>query len=420
MGNGIDAMRAIRLRLLRGLLVATGDPRYRVELAGGEAVGAPRDEALATLRIHDRGALFRLVIDPDLQLGELHTQGRLSLEGDAVSLIEAVFRAKTGGGWVRKLLARRLLERGLDQSLATSARSVQHHYDVGNEFYELWLDERMLYTCAYFPTASTGLEEAQVAKMDHVCRKLVLRPGDRVIEAGCGWGALALHMARSCGARVRAYNVSREQTLYAREQAEKQGLAERVDFIEDDYRNITGRCDAFVSVGMLEHVGPAHYGELGSVIDRCLEPEGRGLIHTIGRSQSQLVNPWIEKRLFPNARPPTLGEMMAIFEPHDFAVLDVENLRLHYAMTAEHWLRRFEHNRKRVVELVGEERARTWHLYLIGTTATFRASTMQLYQAVFTRAGNNRIPWTRAHLYTDEPSGFAEREPPWREGHGAV
>jgi cyclopropane-fatty-acyl-phospholipid synthase len=420
MGNGIDAMRAIRLRLLRGLLAATGDPRYRMELAGGEAVGAPREEALATLRIRDRGALFRLVIDPELQLGELHTQGRLSLEGDAVSLLEAVFRAKADVGRVRKLLSRRLLERGLGQSLAASARSAQHHYDVGNEFYELWLDERMLYTCAYFPTAPTGLEEAQVAKMDHVCRKLALRPGDRVIEAGCGWGALALHMARSCGARVRAYNVSREQTLYAREQAEKQGLAERVDFIEDDYRNITGRCDAFVSVGMLEHVGLAHYGELGSVIDRCLEPEGRGLIHTIGRSQSQRVNPWIEKRLFPNARPPTLGEMMAIFEPHDFAVLDVENLRLHYAMTAEHWLRRFERNRERVVELIGEERARTWHLYLIGTVATFRVSNMQLFQVVFTRATNDRIPWTRAHLYTDEPSGFAEHAPAWREGHGAL
>jgi len=420
MGNGIDAMRPIRLRMLRGLLAATGDPRCRMELAGGEAVGALQKEALATLRISDLGALFRLVIDPELQLGELYTQGRLSLEGDAVSLLEAVFRAKAGASWVGKLISRRLLGSGLDQSLAASARSAQHHYDVGNEFYELWLDERMLYTCAYFPTASTGLEEAQVAKMDHVCRKLALRPGDRVIEAGCGWGALALHMARSCGARVRAYNVSREQTLYAREQAEKQGLAERVDFIEDDYRHITGRCDAFVSVGMLEHVGLAHYGELGSVIDRCLEPEGRGLIHSIGRSRSQRVNRWIEKRIFPNARPPTLGEMMAIFEPHDFAVLDVENLRLHYAVTAEHWLRRFERNRRRVVELVGEERARTWHIYLTGTVATFRVSSMQLFQVVFTRASNDRIPRTRAHLYTDEPSGFAEHAPAWREENGAL
>jgi cyclopropane-fatty-acyl-phospholipid synthase len=156
------------------------------------------------------------------------------------------------------------------------------------------------------------------------------------------------------------------------------------------------------------------------VIDRCLEPEGRGLIHTIGRSQSQPVNPWIEKRLFPNARPPTLGEIMAIFEPHDFAVLDVENLRLHYEMTAEEWLRRFERNRQRVVELVGEERARTWHLYLTGTVATFRVGSMQLFQVVFTRAANNRIPWTRAHLYTSEPSGFAEYAPPSGEGHGAL
>jgi cyclopropane-fatty-acyl-phospholipid synthase len=390
------------------------------KLAGEEAVGASREEALATLRIGDRGALLRLVIDPELQLGELYTQGRLSIEGDAVSMIEAVFRGEGGAGWVRKLLWRRLLERSLDQSLASSTRSAQHHYDVGNEFYELWLDERMLYTCAYFPTRSTGLEEAQVAKMDHICGKLALRPGDRVIEAGSGWGGLALHMARRCGARVRAYNVSHEQTLYAREQAEKQGLADRVEFIEDDYRNIAGRCDAFVSVGMLEHVGTDHYGELGSVIDRCLEPEGRGLIHTIGRSQSQLVNPWIEKRLFPNARPPTLGEMMPIFEPYDFAVLDVENLRLHYAMTSAEWLRRYERNRSRIVELVGEERARTWHLYLAGTVATFRVGAMHLFQVVFTRANNNRIPWTRAYLYTGEPSGFAEQAPESQGGHGAL
>jgi cyclopropane-fatty-acyl-phospholipid synthase len=218
-------------------------------------------------------------------------------------------------------------------------------------------------------------------------------------------------MARNYGVSVRAFNVSREQTLYAREQAEKQGLAERVDFVEDDYRNITGRCDAFVSVGMLEHVGLAHYRELGNVIDRCLGPEGRGLIHTIGRSQSQAVNPWIEKRIFPNARPPTLGEMMPIFEPHDFAVLDVENLRLHYERTAAEWLRRFERNRKRAVELVGEERTRAWHLYLTGTVATFRVGAMHLFQVVFARASNNRIPWTRAYLYTGEAAGFAGQEP---------
>jgi cyclopropane-fatty-acyl-phospholipid synthase len=212
-------------------------------------------------------------------------------------------------------------------------------------------------------------------------------------------------MARWYGARVRAYNVSREQILYAREQAEKQGLAERVSFIEDDYRNVTGRCDAFVSVGMLEHVGLAHYPDLRRVVDRCLEPDGRGLVHTIGRTRSGRLARWIERRIFPNAHPPTLSEMMGVFEP-DFAVLDVENLRRHYALTLRHWLSRFEAHRERAIELVGPEQARTFHLYLAGSVAAYEAGSLELFQVVFTRIDNARFPWTRAHVYGGGPDGF--------------
>jgi cyclopropane-fatty-acyl-phospholipid synthase len=158
---------------------------------------------------------------------------------------------------------------------------------------------------------------------------------------------------------------------------------------------------------MLEHVGPACYGELGRVIDRCLAPTGRGLIHTIGRARPQGLNRWMVKRIFPHARPPSISEMMGIFEPNGFAVLDLENLRLHYERTALHWLRRFEAARSEIDALVGAERARAWHLYLAGTAASFRASTVQLYQVVFARAASAAIPWTRAHLYTGEPDGFA-------------
>src|SRR5690606_24874192 len=148
-------------------------------------------------------------------------------------------------------------------SLRKSRDNVYHHYDIGNEFYRLWLDEQLAYTCAYFPEPEVSLEAAQVAKFDHVCRKLNLRPGERVVEAGCGWGALALHMAREYGVTVRAYNVSREQIAYARRRAQEEGLADRVEFVEDDWRNVTGRYDAFVSVGMLEHVGKHNYRKLG-------------------------------------------------------------------------------------------------------------------------------------------------------------
>ena len=272
---------------------------------------------------------------------------------------------------------------------------------MGNDFYALWLDERMVYTCAYFARPELTLEEAQVAKLDHVCRKLRLRPEQRVLELGSGWGALAIHMARRYGARVRAFNVSVEQVAFAREQAEKQGVASRVEFVLDDYRNASGRWDALASVGMLEHVGPAHFAELGRVIARTLAPDGLGLIHTIGRSRPQPLNRWVATRIFPNAHPPSLSEIMRIFEPQDLAVLDVENLRRHYERTAAEWLARYQRSRRLVAERVPAETARGFELYLAGTVAAFRCAWMCLYQVVFTRAKNDAIPWTRADLYAE-------------------
>jgi len=392
-----------------------GDPELRVRLPGGDEVGAAPERSRGTVHLHDRGAVLRALLDPEFQFGELFMAGRLTVEGDLAALLTSVFSADADRGWIRRIVPKRLLERPLDQGQGRATENARHHYDVSNDFYRMWLDERMVYTCAYFPTPGLSLEEAQVAKMDHVCRKLALRRGEHVVEAGCGWGSLALHMARYYGVTVRAYNVSEAQVAWAREEAEKQGLAERVEFVLDDWREARGPCDAFVSVGMLEHVGLAHYEALGRLVDRCLAPHGRGLLHTIGRAKAQRLNRWIERRIFPNAMPPTLGQMMRVFEPNDFVVLDVENLRLHYARTAEHWLHRFEAAREEIEALVGPERSRAWHLYLAGTVASFRASTAQLYQAVFTRTRNDRIPRTRAGLYTDEEDGFGS----WEEASAA-
>jgi cyclopropane-fatty-acyl-phospholipid synthase len=273
---------------------------------------------------------------------------------------------------------------------------VHRHYDLGNDFYRLWLDERMVYTCAYFPTPDAGLEEAQVAKMDLVCRKLALRPGETVVEAGCGWGALALHMAEHHGVTVKAYNVSREQVRFARERARARGLEGRVQFVEDDYRAIRGEYDAFVSVGMLEHVGRANYPALGAVIDRTLKPFGRGLLHFIGRDQPRPLNAWIRKRIFPGAYPPTLDEALGgVLVPAGLTVTDVENLRLHYAKTLSHWRSRFERAMREVAGRFGETFARGWRLYLAGSEAAFTTGWLQLFQVVFTRPGIADVPWTR-------------------------
>lgn len=388
--------------LARKMLDGLGRPPVALLLWNGEEISAGSRSAVARLRIRDRGALYRLLSSPDLQFGELYAAGRLEVEGDLVRLLELLFRSGVTAGSRRPAgrLGSWLRRAPRAQTLGRSRRNIHHHYDIGNEFYQLWLDAAaMQYTCAYFPVASLSLEEAQRAKLRHVCRKLELRPGDSVVEAGSGWGGLACHMAREHGVTVRAFNTSHEQVLLSRERAAREGLAGRVEFVEDDYRNIGGEYDVFVSVGMLEHVGPAHYRELGEVVHRCLKPRGRGLIHSIGRNRPAPVNAWIQRRIFPGAYPPTLGEMAQIFEPRAFSVLDVENLRLHYARTLEHWLERYERQTQRVHEMFDERFVRAWRLYLAGSIAAFRSGTLQLFQVLFTRPDNNDLPWSRAHVY---------------------
>jgi cyclopropane-fatty-acyl-phospholipid synthase len=285
------------------------------------------------------------------------------------------------------------------EAVAASRECIHHHYDIGNDFYRLWLDDRMQYSCAYYSKPDFTLEEAQVAKLDHVCRKLQLRFGDRVVEAGCGWGGLAIHMAEKYGASVRAFNVSGEQVEYAREQSKSKGLGGRVEFVEDDYRNMTGTYDAFVSVGMLEHVGLENYATLGQVIDKVLTPAGRGLIHSIGRNRPAPLDSWTDKRIFPGAYPPSLREMLGVLEPVGFSVLDVENLRLHYARTLEHWLERFEQSADTITEMFDERFVRMWRMYLAASLATFNVGGLQLFQILFAREANNDISWTRSHLY---------------------
>jgi len=219
-----------------------------------------------------------------------------------------------------------------------------------------------------------------------------------VVEAGCGWGALARYMAKRYGVKVRAYNISREQVRYARKRAREEGMEGQVEYVEDDYRSISGEYDAFVSVGMLEHVGPDHYRELGKVIDSSLKEQGLGLIHTIGQNVAKPMSPWFLKRVFPGSYPPTLREIMDIFEPRGFTVLDVENLRLHYSRTLEHWLERFENNTDRILEMFDDCLIRAWRLYLSGSIANFNLGSLQLFQVVFSRPGNNLIPLTRSHL----------------------
>jgi cyclopropane-fatty-acyl-phospholipid synthase len=338
--------------------------------------------------------------------------GRLGVRGGLERVVEAVSRLSLLPSPIER--AASLLTVANDQRRAR--RNVHHHYDLGNDFYQAWLDDQMVYTCAYFEHPDVSLEEAQRAKLDLVCRKLRLRPGEAVVEAGCGWGALALHMARAYGVRVRAFNLSREQIAYARRRAAREGLGSQVEFIDDDYRNVKGEYDAFVSVGMLEHVGLSHFGSLAAVLSRVLRrARGRGLLHFIGRDVPRPLNAWVRRRIFPGAYPPTLAEVTTrVLAPARMSVVDVENLRLHYARTLAHWSSRFAAIEHDVRERYGETFRRAWELYLAGSEAAFAVGSLQLFQVVFSPLETAPPYWTRAEIYsgsTADQSGTASG--PW-------
>lgn len=380
---------------LQRLLATVG---VRVQLWDGLSSWASSRRPIGTLIIGDRLTLLGLVVNPELWFGEAYTAGRLQIQGDLEPVLEALYRLSapmpSWGDRLRAHIAPAI-------TLSRARRNAHWHYDLGNDFYRLWLDDRMVYTCAYFPDDTTSLDDAQRYKLDLVCRKLQLQGGERVLETGSGWGALALHMARHYGVTVTAYNVSHEQVAYARERAAREGLADRVTFIEEDYRAAKGRFDAFVSVGMLEHVGRRRFRDLGAVLRQTVRRDrGRGLLHFIGRDTPRPLNAWIRHRIFPGAYPPTLAEVTSeILAPSGMSVVDVENLRLHYAHTLAQWSERFADVAEQVGHTYGEEFRRAWELYLAGSEASFATGWLELFQVVFAPVEGAPPFSTRAVLY---------------------
>jgi cyclopropane-fatty-acyl-phospholipid synthase len=366
----------------------------RLELWDGTSDYNGSGPPIGDLVVRSRRTLLGLALNPDLWFGEGYMGGDLEIRGPFQHVLDALSRVSLADPSWRESIAAGVARAN---SLTGSRRNVHHHYDLGNAFYERWLDREMVYTCAYYPDPQTPLEQAQKVKLDLVCRKLRLRRDETVVEAGCGWGALALHMAREYGARVKAFNVSREQLTYARERAAREGLAARVEFIDDDYRNVSGRFDAFVSVGMLEHVGLRHFQTLGDVLRRSLRRDGgRGLLHFIGRDVPRPVNAWIRRRIFPGGYMPTLAEVTTrVLGPAGMSVIDVENLRLHYARTLADWSTRFASVKDWVCASYGDEFQRAWELYLAGSQAAFTTGWLQLFQIVVTPRESAPPSWTR-------------------------
>ncbi len=354
-----------------------------------------------TVRFHARSLSRKLLINPDLALGEAYMDGTLTIEeGTLYGLIEQIvvnLAHQPDVGHYRWLARFRWLYRGLAQfnPAKRARRNVAHHYGLSGALYDLFLDADRQYSCAYFRRPEDSLEVAQENKKALIAAKLLLEPGQRILDIGCGWGGLGLHLARDHGASVTGVTLSQEQHRIAEERARTGGLAERVEFRLQDYREVDGTFDRIVSVGMFEHVGTPHYREFFASLHDRLADDGVALLHTIGRADGPgATNPWIARYIFPGGYSPALSEVLAVIEKSGLYVTDIEVWRLHYAETLKAWRDRFEANLDRVREIYDERFCRMWRFYLIMSELAFRHNGHVVFQIQLAKK-QDAVPLTR-------------------------
>ncbi len=356
------------------------------------------------VRLHKRSLHHRLIVNARLVLGEAYTNGDLTIErGSLYDLLDIATRAEAD--WYRQpsgqtaYIFKRLV-RGLYQwNPAWLAKSrVAHHYDLSEELYDLFLDEDRQYSCAYFSKKTDGLEEAQQAKKRHLAAKLLLKPGVRVLDIGSGWGGLALGLAKAGADEVLGITLSERQLEVSRARAKAEGLADRVRFELCDYRELKGRFDRIVSVGMFEHVGVNHYRDFFAKVKELLTEDGVALLHSIGRMDGPAAtNPWIRKYIFPGSYPPALSEVLPVIEGQELWITDIEILRLHYAETLRAWRQRFAKNRAKIAALYDERFCRMWDFYLTGCELAFRRSGLMVFQIQMAKH-QDAVPLVRDYI----------------------
>lgn len=359
------------------------------------------------VQITDSGMLRHLMINPQMALGEGYMDGSLVFEDpqSVRDFLQIVVTAAEAGRlpWPMRMANRlRIVTRALRQrnGLAASRRLVKHHYDIPDEFYRLFLDQAMQYTCAYFRDPSATLEQAQVAKMDHIAAKLCLHPGNRVLDIGSGWGGLALHLARQHGADVTGITLSQVQLDAANRLASDQGMAHQARFRLQDYRNVPDRFDRIVSVGMLEHVGAPHYGAYFRKIAETLAEDGVALIQFIGRATPpRELSPWFQRYIFPGGHAPALSEILPHIENAGLVMTDAEVWRGHYERTLRHWQNRFLAHQGQVRAMFDDRFIRMWWWYLVAAEVSFTHMGMELFQVQLARRPD-AVPMTRDYLYS--------------------
>ena len=394
----------VLLRSLIERLIRTGNLTV-VDHKGRSTSFGDQNGTRVTIAIHSAHAERAITLDPVLALPESYMNGEIDLlEGDLLDLLEVIYKNSptldVGAFWTRMADGFRHGLRRLQQFNTTerSRRNVRRHYDLSRELYQLFLDTDLQYSCAYFARPDMTLEEAQEAKKRHLAAKLALRPGQTVLDIGCGFGGLGLYLARNLDVDVLGITLSEEQLAIATERAQQEGLEGRAHFELRDYRKLGERFDRIVSVGMFEHVGVNHYR---AFFDKCatiLKPDGVMVLHSIGRSgPPSATTPFIRKHIFPGGYIPALSEVLPAIERSGLEVTDVEILRLHYADTLMHWRQRFLANRDRIREIYDERFCRMWEFYLAGSEAGFRWQDLMVFQIQLARR-NDTLPVTRDYI----------------------
>jgi cyclopropane-fatty-acyl-phospholipid synthase len=361
--------------------------------------------ASVAIRLHDRALHWKLLVRPRLFLPEAYVDGTLTIEEgslyDLIDLLAANVEGLPKGlleGLLNGYLAplRRLYQYN---PVSRARQNVAHHYDLSDRLYELFLDGDRQYSCAYFRDSSDDLDTAQLNKKRHIAAKLMIRPGQRVLDIGSGWGGLALYLAGECGADVTGLTLSAEQHKTAVLRVAAAGLSDRVRFHLRDYREEVGHYDRIVSVGMFEHVGINHYDAFFTQLKSLLAPDGVALLHSIGRMDGAgSTHPWIRKYIFPGGYFPALSEVVPAVERTKLWVTDVEILRLHYAETLKSWRRRFERNRDRLRSIYDERFCRMWEMYLVGSEVVFRRGGCMVFQMQLAQAVD-AVPLTRDYMF---------------------
>ena len=361
---------------------------------------------LVTIRLTNKSIERKLFLNPGLHLGEAYMNEELIIEKgtieEFISLISNSYDDFVSKNKIYKFyeyLSSVFMPFQQINQLVNSKKNVAHHYDIDENLYKLFLDKDMQYSCAYFHNPNIGLDQAQKDKKEHIIKKLSINENMNVLDIGCGWGGMAIEIAKQTGAKVKGITLSENQFKTASERAQKEGLSDRVSFALQDYRNETDQYDRIVSVGMFEHVGVRYFGTYLKKVHDILKDNGVFLLHTIGqRGKPTATSPWIRKYIFPGGYIPSLSEIMKETQKLNINIADIEILRLHYAHTLSHWYKNVMENRDKIIKMFDMRFFRMWEFYLLASKYSFINMGNVVFQIQISKNINN-LPLTRNYIY---------------------